>query len=230
MADEMELAAAGSTAARAALDQMLVALQAALRRAMAHGPATADEPDFWADLDRAYAAYDAYLAHVIAAHPARCQRGCDACCHDNPRGVAGVEQLRLARAIEAAGRIEEVRPRVAAAAAAYAAARQEHGDLEAAEGQRARHRPCPLLGADGACTVYPSRPVACRMFFAFTPPEWCVPTHPRFLERQNPNLVPPLVCRQILGAISQCLGRPSSTNLWEGLADALSTGAVARAK
>lgn len=221
MSESVELSAAGSPEARAALERMLVALQAALRRAMAGGPAAAGDAEMWADLDRAYAAYDAYLALVTAAHPTSCARGCDACCRDNPRGVAGVELLRVARALRAEGRAEGLRGAFAAAAAAYGPAREAHGEAGAGLRQRALQRPCPMLDPAGGCSVYLARPVACRMFYALTPAAWCAPEHPRFAERQNPNLVPPLVCRQLLGAISHCLGLPGSTNLWEGMHEVL---------
>lgn len=41
--------------------------------------------------------------------------------------------------------------------------------------RRHRHEagPCPLLAADGACSVYPARPLACRALLSTRAPDWC---------------------------------------------------------
>jgi Fe-S-cluster containining protein len=36
-------------------------------------------------------------------------------------------------------------------------------------------RPCPLLGSDMACTVYPIRPLTCRIYVSFSPARFCLP-------------------------------------------------------
>ncbi|HEX7510242.1 MAG TPA: YkgJ family cysteine cluster protein [Chitinivibrionales bacterium] len=36
-------------------------------------------------------------------------------------------------------------------------------------------RPCPLLGSDGACTVYALRPLTCRIYVSFSPQKYCLP-------------------------------------------------------
>lgn len=198
-------------------DAMLRALQRALRKAMAAGPAAAEDREFWAAMEEFYGEYDRWIAGVGAVNAFTCGRGCSACCHDNPHGVAGVELLRLWWRLRSEGRLASIRPAVQSASSAFRASVLEHGERGAMEGQRALHRPCPLLGVEGECTVYADRPVACRMFHAVTPATWCDPTHAEFQSRVNPHLLPPLVCRQILGAISRCLGLPASTTLWEGL-------------
>lgn len=210
----VDLAGAGSPEASAALHGMLTALQAALRKAMARGAASAEDPAFWADLDGAYEAYDAWIAVIAAQNRFSCAMGCAACCHDNPHGVAGVELLRVRRAI--AGRRAELQPRVDLARSRYQALVASLGAQSAEAATRALGQPCPLLSDRGLCTAYAARPMACRMFHALTPAAWCDPSDPRFAERVNPNLVPPLVLRQLLGAISRCLGEPGGT-LWEGL-------------
>lgn len=217
MGRTLELEAVGSPEARAALEQMLRALQGALRLAMAKQEQAAEEAAFWTAMDEALAAYDHYLGLVAAAHPMACRLGCTACCHDNPQGVAGVEILRIQRRLARDGLVPALENRITAAADAFHSRVESLGAKTAAESQRARGEPCPLLGSDGACAVYPERPVACRMFHANTPAAWCSPGHPRFGDRVNPNLVPPAVCLQILGAISRCLGLPASTDLWGGL-------------
>ena len=209
-------ASASSPEATAAQNDMLRALQAALRRAMAGDP-TAD-PAFWADLDAAYAAYDRYVAAALQGHPVSCAFACTACCHDNPHGVAGVEILRLSRHLAQTGLAERILPAAAEAAQDFAATRASAGAGDLMRAQRARRRSCPLLSAEGACQAYAARPIACRMFHALTPAAWCDPAHARFSERINPNLVPQRTLLQLLGAISRFLDQPAETTLWEGLA------------
>ncbi|MFP4015025.1 MAG: YkgJ family cysteine cluster protein [Chitinispirillaceae bacterium] len=36
-------------------------------------------------------------------------------------------------------------------------------------------RPCPLLGHEGACSVYPVRPLTCRIYMSFSDPSRCSP-------------------------------------------------------
>lgn len=45
--------------------------------------------------------------------------------------------------------------------------------LEAAAARIGAFPRCPLLGDDGACTIYAERPLACRMHAVGTPPEDC---------------------------------------------------------
>ena len=95
----IELSAAAAPEANARLTDMLRALQQALRAALDAGRAGASDTASDSALDAAFAAYDAYIAFVIGAHPVSCRVGCTACCHDNPRGVTGIELNRLAAAI-----------------------------------------------------------------------------------------------------------------------------------
>lgn len=37
--------------------------------------------------------------------------------------------------------------------------------------------PCPFSDKKGDCTVYPLRPVSCRMYFSETDPKFCTPEH-----------------------------------------------------
>jgi Fe-S-cluster containining protein len=195
------LDAAASAEANAHLTRMLHALQDALR-------APADDVEaLERGLHRAFDAYDAFVAHVVAAHPMRCAAGCTACCHDNPRGVTGVELERLAAVIDG----------WADAAAIYAAFAELARQREHPDAWRRARRPCPLL-RDGRCRAYAERPLACRAFFALTPPEWCDPAHASYSERVNPHLDPPRILLQILQALSARRGLPTSIDLHTGLA------------
>ncbi len=194
MTRTVTLDAAASPRANAILTEMLLALQAMLRL-----------PPTWsaahsAQLGAAIRAYDAYIQHVVTAHPMTCRRGCTACCHDNPRGVSGVEGRWLGEWID--GQPDG------------AALRARFGELAArglpAEAWRAARVPCPLLDDQGSCRAYFRRPLACRAFHALTPAEWCDPDDPRYSERVNPHLDPPAILQQFFAALSHrlALGEP----------------------
>lgn len=223
MSSFVELAAAGSPEANALLTAMLRALQDALRRSLVAPPGPPDAAiaaALEADLARALAAYDAFTAHVVAAHPMSCRTGCTACCHDNPRGVSGIELWRLGRAIDALPDGDAVRARFAELASLAA---KEGADPDA---WRRRRVPCPLLDTDGTCRAYAARPLACRAFWALTPASSCDPGDPGYASRVNPHLDPPAVLLQLLQAISQRMGLPASADLHGGIAAAASASAV----
>jgi len=194
------LDAAASAEAKRHLDAMLRALQDALRK-----------PPRWEaardDIERAFVAYDAYIAHVVSRHPMSCRETCTACCHDNPRGVSGVELQRLHQSILS-------RPGAGSTMMRFAQLATQRGDPAT---WRARGIPCPLL-KDGRCSAYVARPVACRAFFAITPPEWCSPGDERHDERVNPHIEPPAVLVQALRVLSERLGLANADDLHSGMA------------
>lgn len=121
------------------------------------GPPAHDCPDGGLDQPAVRAAAaTALLDHLLASTDLRtwaCRRGCDSCCH-HPVGVTFAEAVGLAAAVEDLGPLTApLRERIAAAAAAT---RDVAWEQLAAT-------PCPLL-ADGSCTVYGARPLACRAF------------------------------------------------------------------
>ncbi len=38
-------------------------------------------------------------------------------------------------------------------------------------------RPCPLLNDNGTCSIYPARPLTCRVYFSFSDPQLCRPEY-----------------------------------------------------
>ncbi len=199
MPPTITLDAAASPEAKRHLDAMLRALQDALRK-----------PPVWSevrdDVDRAFAAYDGYIAHVVSVHPMSCAEGCTACCYDNPRGVTGVELQRVHDWILS-------RPGAGSTMMRFAQLAAQRGDPAR---WRARGIPCPLL-KDGRCSAYVARPVACRAFVALTPAAWCSPGDPQHAERVNPHLDPPLVLVQALRVLSERLGMVNADNLHSGM-------------
>ena len=204
---EIDLPGTAEPEAVAALDDMLRALQAALRLPPAW------TPELEAHVHGAFAAYDRYLAHATRRHPMSCRSGCTACCHDDPRGLSGLEQHMLRRWLDA-------QPDAADLRAAFAdLARKGEGDSP--DQWRRRKIPCPLLKND-RCRAYPLRPIACRAFHALTPAEWCDPRHPRYPRRVNPHLDPPPVLLMALKVLSSRLGLPDPDRLHRALAAPLS--------
>lgn len=47
--------------------------------------------------------------------------------------------------------------------------------------------PCPLLGPDNKCTVYPVRPLICRVYYATSDPHYC---HPHRISDGKTKLLP----------------------------------------
>jgi Fe-S-cluster containining protein len=47
--------------------------------------------------------------------------------------------------------------------------------------------PCPLLGSDNKCTVYSTRPLICRAYYATSDPHYC---HPHRLSKTKTKLLP----------------------------------------
>jgi Fe-S-cluster containining protein len=100
---------------------------------------------------------DALVAHWMThddsgdAKPA-CARGCSHCCHQRVE-LTAPEVFLLARALRA-----QADPERDALVAETATS------LEGLDGRayHLRQVRCALLGQDGACTVYASRPIACR--------------------------------------------------------------------
>lgn len=95
--------------------------------------------------------FDRSLARVPPLQHA-CRKGCPWCCSSYV-AVTSPEVFLIARHLRATG-ADDLAARIAEIAAANAGRpRQDRVD---------RPDPCPLLSADGACSVYTVRPTACR--------------------------------------------------------------------
>jgi Fe-S-cluster containining protein len=222
VADTLDIPAAGSPEAVAALEDGLRHLQDALRcPGLEDALADGELPDALVTaLEGWWAAYERYLALVGDSLPLTCRAGCNHCCRHNPRGVSGVEVLWAVRAARAHPDGAAMLSEMAGLAVRFDAHAQATGSAaKASAAAGLRGDPCGFLGADGRCRVYGSRPAVCRMFVAVTEPAWCDHTHPRHGEARNPHLVPPLILRQLLLAISQRLGLSGlPRDLWRGVA------------
>ncbi|MEB3221060.1 MAG: YkgJ family cysteine cluster protein [Candidatus Sericytochromatia bacterium] len=131
---------------------------------------TGDRRDLYWLIDyMAYAVDQAY-----AGHP--CGRGCADCCRNQLFRVSEPEWERLREGLAAApfevragilARAQEVygprREVLEALAAAWTA-----GERPDPAWHQAAPRVCPVLGADGRCSLYDERPAICRAFGAFS--------------------------------------------------------------
>ena len=126
-----------------------------------------------------YARYDAYVTAVLRTGrtaPA-CSSGCSHCCSHYVESVEPFELLFLHGRVRAEpeypSRVIAMHRRVAL----FGTLRRE-SDGELAEDRALyryylRNQPCPFLGPGGACGVYASRPMSCRMFFSMSKPDLC---------------------------------------------------------
>lgn len=200
-----------------------------IAEARSDGQSASPSDQFWEALDGAYAALDAYLAHLVEAAGLQltCRASCSACCADAPPTFA-VEGIRMLRSMRKSPRYQ---PRVQLA---VGYARDFQKRLVAKTGQRAgldlsspeyrqtqlewraEMKPCPALGDDGRCTVYAVRPLACRRHYSVEDPAHCEPRSPRFFEAEHPPVWShprEAEFEQRLMEIGHLLGLPPTPNL-----------------
>lgn len=113
-----------------------------------------------------HTAIDGLLARDLEQNPPldniRCARGCSHCCH-GPVEIAAHEAELLVDVVRASGRqLDEERLQ-----------RQSRYAVDTWREQAPNDRACVFLGGDGACTVYESRPGACRKLLVTSNPEFC---------------------------------------------------------
>lgn len=192
--------------------------------------------ELWTRLDRAYAALDHYFAHLLhesAIDPA-CAPRCSACCTDLPP-VLPIEALRMVRALRSRpdGRARMRRSVQLARAFQQLLLRHFEGGVnETVDFTDPRYRaaqlawrklghPCPVLGDDGNCSAYASRPLSCRAHIHVESPAHCEPVSPRFAEVERPPLwghPREAEIEVLLATLGRLLELPSVPNLQWGIA------------
>jgi Fe-S-cluster containining protein len=131
-------------------------------------------------LPRLYAAYDAVVTSVLITEgrSVTCSKGCSACCRHFVSSVEPFEILALDAHLKSRGDYAGLLHASHCRELVYDEIVKREGEGEEAS-DRALYRyflrgiPCPFLEADGSCGVYAWRPMACRMFFAESPPRFC---------------------------------------------------------
>ena len=151
------------------------------------GKADFDYPELLASLDRlmvlVYARYDEYVSALMSTSTLNvtCSKSCSHCCSHYVTSVEPYELLHLHSAIrddEAyPGRLIAFHRRVSAFRELLGRESMT-GSADLAE-DKALYRyflkdtRCPFLTSEGACGVYASRPMSCRMFFSLSHPSFC---------------------------------------------------------
>ena len=138
--------------------------------------------------------FSQYLEAVLPQQPRpiQCRPACGNCCHHYPMSVEPFELVTLY--CDLRGRndlldiMEACQVRSSLFSKFFESRRAEGGvpdqmDLDDYAEDKALHdyfsawNPCPFSDKKGDCTVYPLRPVSCRMYFSETDPKFCTPEH-----------------------------------------------------
>lgn len=208
-------------------------IEAALRK-LGPGAKPAIPERAWALIDQAYLALDHYLAellHAAAIDPA-CGPRCSACCTDLPP-ILPIEALRMVRTLRKRNdgqlRMQRAVDQTRAFQTVLLTHTRSRAKLDGSEpsyrqAQLAWRRlghPCPVLGDDGNCSAYESRPLSCRAHVHVEDPAHCEPRSPRFLIAERPPVWGhPRECEVeiALTKIGALIGLAGAPNLQWGLA------------
>ena len=183
----------------------LDALAADLGRECAVGPDNLVEQlplirEFTKEYHRLFSEYlDAVLPQQ--PRPIQCRPACGNCCHHYPMSVEPFELLTLYGDLRGRNDLLDIMEACQVRSSLFSRmfesrrTEAENGEIADGEGQgsqmdlddyaedKALHdyfaawKPCPFSDKAGDCTVYPLRPVSCRMYFSETDPKFCTPEH-----------------------------------------------------
>ena len=183
----------------------LDALAADLGREYAIGPDNLAEQlplirDFTREYHRLFSEYlDAVLPQQ--PRPIQCRPACGNCCHHYPMSVEPFELLTLYGDLRGRNDLLDIMEACQGRSSLFSRmfesrrTEAENGKIEGGESRTAQMdlddyaedkalhdyfaawNPCPFSDKNGDCTVYPMRPVSCRMYFSETDPKFCTPEH-----------------------------------------------------
>lgn len=158
---------------------------------------------FFSRFNAALACYDrtigVALAHDGADAKVHCKRECSNCCIDLVRGITTPEIVNIYHHVRSWPDVKELFESHRSSAEIFTRiliSKVEPGAREGLAGDDPRialahieynllNRSCAFLDREtGNCRIYAVRPVACRYFFSFDPPETCSPRHDRYLDRR----------------------------------------------
>lgn len=127
----------------------------------------------------AHAAIDDIMARLLKQARAEgdripCCEGCSACCFE-PLYATDVEAAQIADLVRAMAPADRARIErdVRTWVARFIPNPLSREEQPNAFKYRALQLPCPLLTADGRCSVYEARPIGCRVHVARTDPKLC---------------------------------------------------------
>ena len=157
---------------------------------------------------RAFRLYDEYLGYALKelgkkGWQAYCAPGCADCCFNMPAGISNWEFLIIYDYLQQDGQISRFFRRNLESCQVLSQVSGQLFDGWTKKGTTdksryeqllhdyslARH-PCAFQSESQECQIYSVRPLACRMHFAFTPPELCDPNHAHFSQAVRLNLSP----------------------------------------
>jgi Fe-S-cluster containining protein len=147
--------------------------------------------------------FSEYLEAVLPQQPRpiQCRPACGNCCHHYPMSVEPFELLTLYGDLRGRNDLLDIMEACQVRSSLFSRmfesrrTEAEKGEVADGEGQgsqmdlddyaedKALHdyfaawKPCPFSDKAGDCTVYPLRPVSCRMYFSETDPKFCTPEH-----------------------------------------------------
>jgi Fe-S-cluster containining protein len=157
---------------------------------------------------RGFRLYDEYLNYGIGKLQKMgwrlyCGYGCAACCFNMPAGISNWELLIIYDYVQQSGQLarffrrslesyqvmEKVKRQLVAERSEKQIEAESEYEIFLHNYSLAKHG-CSFLGEEQECLIYPARPLACRMHFAFTPAQLCDPAHPDFSQGVRVNLSP----------------------------------------
>ncbi len=157
---------------------------------------------------RAFRLYDEYLNYSTGKLQKKgwrvyCGLGCAACCFNMPAGISNWEFLIIYDHIQQTGQLERFFRRSLESYQVLDRVKRQLVDARSEEQIESKSKydtllhnyslakhSCGFLSDTQECLIYSARPLACRMHFAFTPPELCDPAHPDFSQGVRVNLSP----------------------------------------
>lgn len=178
---------------------------------------------FFEHFNLALAAYDRLIDGALAhsgGNRIQCKKGCSNCCIDLVRGIATPEIVNIYHHVRSwpdAKQLFEYHRESAFIFMGILASKFEGQEpqltgrdprvVEAHVEYNLRNRPCGFLDqSTGCCRIYPVRPVACRYFFSFDPPETCTPTHEKYLRRSTRTVHLPEEIHALIREIDHAFG------------------------
>ncbi len=173
---------------------------------------------------KAVESYDKYLLHKVnqlkkTGRGPTCHPGCSYCCYLMPCEISTLEVIFLyetmleqgilsrmfRRFLERQEMLSKVcEPRVNSENQGV----PKNGSVTEDQLLRYRHLdvPCPLLGEDKYCILYPQRPFVCREHLSLSPSPWCDPNHIHFPKALKIALPLPEESQVLLSKLDRKLG------------------------
>lgn len=187
---------------------------------------------------RYHEAFAEYLAAVLPQQPrpVQCRPACGNCCHHYPMSVEPFELIYLYCNLRKRDDLLEIMEACQARSSTfdrlYATRFETVGSEDEAEDLAlhdyfAQWKPCPFSDKAGDCSIYPLRPVSCRMYFSETSPDFCKPEFLQTEKNESYIVYLPDVIEEALYGISELysglnlpesyFGGLLSMNMFEGI-------------